>query len=133
MAQRDPSQAAHEPSYLRHWRKGVVLARHFLAHDNLWSRIHLVGYELLVANPAQVADDIGQFLGVDNPSSMLTLTGTGPHHRGAVGGKQPQLGAMVSMERWGTVLSPTQVSAVEYMCGPEMRTAGYAVVRRRCR
>jgi hypothetical protein len=82
MARRDPSQAAHPISYLRHWRKNVVLARHFERAPELAGRLDLIKYEQLAAKPKEGIDAICRTLGLQFDSAMLTLEEATDHLTG---------------------------------------------------
>ena len=58
MAERDVTQAAHVVSYLRHWRKNVVLARRFERDPALEGRLLRLAYEELAAG--RLGDDEGR-------------------------------------------------------------------------
>jgi hypothetical protein len=133
MARRDPSQAAHPISYLRHWRKNVVLARHFERAPELAGRLDLIKYEQLAAKPKEGIDAICRTLGLQFDSAMLTLEEATDH---LTGGRwrgnssyQAESGRITdaSIARWREELPPAAITAVDFYCGPEMQLAGYAV------
>ena len=129
LAERDPSQRAHPISYLRHWRKGVVLARRFAADATLAERFHLVRYEELAANPAQSAHRLTEFLDIDFDPRMLAPAEprngsdawmANSSYSGAARGINS-----ASIERWRDSLPGTARRTVEFFCWPEMALANY--------
>jgi hypothetical protein len=129
MADRDPTQAAHAPSYLRHWRKGIVLARRFAADAALGPRLAIVRYEDVVADLAAHARlcrflDLVESAAPDLRRAPDRIAGgewLGNSSFGALHGVSP-----ASLDRWRDNLTPAAVAAAEIMCGPEMMRAGYA-------
>jgi hypothetical protein len=77
MAARDPSQAAHPPSYMRHWRKSIALSRSFEADAAVRKRFRSVPYEELVNDPAAEARRICAELEIDYIPEMLALSAEG--------------------------------------------------------
>lgn len=131
MARRDPSQAAHAISYLRHWRKNVVLARHFQRAAELAGRLDLVKYEQLAARPEEGAETICRSLGLASAPAMLALeeatdrvTGGRWQGNSSYHGDSGRI-TDASIARWRQELPPEAISAVDFYCGPEMQLAGY--------
>jgi hypothetical protein len=122
LAVRDPSQHAHPISYLRHWRKSVVLARRFAADPTLADRFHLVRYETLVAEPETSTHRVAQFLDLPFEPAMLAPSGSwqGNSSYDNVAGISD-----VSAARWFSTLGVEAIDAVEFFCAPEMALAGY--------
>jgi hypothetical protein len=133
MARRDPSQAAHAISYLRHWRKNVVLARQFARSPELAGRLDLFKYEELADRPRQGVDAICRTLGLPVDAAMLALEEaidrvTGGCWQGN-SSYHTESGRITdaSIERWREELPPAAIEAVDFYCGPEMQLAGYTV------
>ena len=133
MARRDSTQTAHAISYLRHWRKNVVLARHFARAPELAGRLELLKYERLADRPKEGADAICRTLGLPFDPAMLALEEVVD---GVTGGRwqgnssyHTESGRITdaSIERWRKELSPAAIAAVDFYCGPEMQLAGYAL------
>lgn len=133
MARRDPTQAAHAISYLRHWRKNVVLARHFVWAPEFADRLDLIKYEQLADRPKEGADAICRNLGLPFDPAMLALEEvvdrvTGGRWQGN-SSYHTESGRITdaSIERWRKELPPEAIAAVDFYCGPEMQLAGYAL------
>ena len=124
MAATDPSQAAHAPSYMRHWRKGIVLNRRHQTDPDLAGRLLLIRYESLVDDPKGSARALCGFLGLDDDPAMVALSEdgwTGNSSYRHVGGDV----YAESRERWLTQLRAEIIAAIDYLCGPEMRLTPY--------
>jgi len=124
MAERDPSQAAHAPSYMRHWRKSIALARRYQADPELRSRFRSISYEHAVAEPEKEARRICEELDIPFSADMLKLSADG------WGGNSsyPEAGRDVystSSGRWRTTLAEDALRAVDFLCGPEMGLTDY--------
>jgi hypothetical protein len=132
LAECDPSQHAHPISYLRHWRKGVVLARRFAADPVLADRFCRISYEDLVRRPAAIARQLADFLAVPFEPGMLkpkesrdggvVLHGNSSYPAAASGISN------LSLARWRGSLPDPALRAAEFFCGPEMSMAGYRPV-----
>lgn len=124
MAERDPTQAAHPPSYLRHWRKQVALVRRFEADAALSGRVRRLSFEQLATAPEEEAQNLCQELGIDYAPEMLRLSADGwmgnssyPH-----GGKDVYA---ETIDRWRQALPESIVQTADYYCGPEMALTPY--------
>jgi len=123
LAERDSSQAAHPPSYMRHWRKSIALSRWFEADATLNQRFRAVSYEALVTDPAAAARRVCTELQVDYGPEMLALSADGWTGNSSFSDGKDVYAS--SVERWRKSL-PTDVQcAVEYLCGPEMVLTSY--------
>jgi hypothetical protein len=114
LAAQDASQHAHPISYLRHWRKGVALARRYLTDHTLTGRFHLVRYEALATQPEIEAERLAGFLDLPFDRRMLSPgAANASHEQGIIGISARSIG------RWRR--SPLQmIRAVEFFCAPEM-------------
>lgn len=129
MMRKDPDQAAHTVSYMRHWRKETAVANSLMTEPTLAKRIHLVRYEDLAAHPDDQLKLLADFLGITVEPSMLSpIMGEG-------GGKSANSSygefegiSNLSVSRWQRVLEPAMVRTIEYVCGPEMAAMGYKPV-----
>jgi hypothetical protein len=129
LAARDPSQHAHPISYLRHWRKSVVLARRFAEDPTLAERFHRVRYEDFVRQPEATGQRLADFLGVGFEPNLLapseardgraTWQGNSSY-RGVVKGISND-----SLSRWRDSLPDAAIRTIELFCAPEMALAGY--------
>jgi hypothetical protein len=132
LAESDPSQHAHPISYLRHWRKGVVLARRFAADPVLAARLYRVGYEDLVFRPGTIARQLADFLAVRFEPGLLAPGGNPDGNvpwRGNSSCRTAVRGiSNVSLARWRDSLPDLALGATEFFCEPEMRMAGYRLV-----
>lgn len=124
MAERDPSQAAHPPSYMRHWRKSVALSLRYRSDQDLAPRFRTIRYEDLVASPEQEARRICGELGLDFDPRMLALSADGWSGNSSFdhGGRDIY---DASTDRWRGNLATDVVRTTDYLCGPEMALAGY--------
>jgi hypothetical protein len=124
LAQRDPGQAAHAPSYMRHWRKSVALARRFEADPYLRQRFRSISYERIAVDPEAEARGLCGELDVPFTSAMLELSAEGWRGNSSYGdGRGIYTG---SAERWRTDLPTEAVRTVDFMCAPEMRLTAYS-------
>jgi hypothetical protein len=130
LAERDPSQHAHPISYLRHWRKSITLARHFIDHPKLREKFHLVRYEDLASQPLETARRLADFVALPFESLMLGAKS----HAGSAGAWRANSSysdtapgiSNTPVARWRDSLSATVISAVEYFCWPEMALTAYS-------
>lgn len=124
MAERDPTQAAHPPSYLRHWRKQVALVRHFETDSALSGRIRCLSFEQLATAPQEEAQRLCEELEIDYSPEMLRLSADG-----WMGNSSFQHGGQdvyaETIERWRQALPEPVVQAADYFCGPEMTLTRY--------
>jgi hypothetical protein len=132
LAERDRSQHAHAISYLRHWRRNVVLARRFAADPGLADRFRLVRYEDVAARPREAARALADFLGVPFDPRMLAPAAR-ENDSGAWRGNSSYDDAVPGISdapiaRWRDCLPAATVRAVEFFCAPEMGLADYPPV-----
>ena len=124
MAESDPSQAAHAPSYLRHWRKQVALLHHFAGDPALAGRVRTIGYESLVGAPEAEARRLCAELDLDFDPRMLDVSADG--WRGNSSYADAAVGVHAqSVDRWRQILPPGAVATADWLCGPEMRLTPY--------
>ena len=129
MARKDPTQAAHSISYMRHWRKHVTLARRFAADPALAACVLEVRYEDVLRAPEQHARQIAEFIGLEFHPSMLEpgkeqgweSNSSFTSAKGAVDAR--------AADRWREKLPPHVIAAVEFHCGIEMRALNYEPTR----
>jgi hypothetical protein len=123
----DPSQSAHAPSYMRHWRKSVALTRRYLADPKLKSRLMLVRYEDLVADPKHGAQRLCNFLDLKFDSAMLALSKEGWSGNSSYAHREKNV-YQGSLSRWQGSLLPAMIATVDFLCGPEMNLTPYKLV-----
>lgn len=129
----DATQIAHVLSYARHWRKYVALISRYRELPELRDRVHVTTYEGLVAAPEATARELCRFLGVDFEAAMLEADAFFDHSTGATwrgNSSFSEIGRGIDrsrVDRWRTSLDPRVVRLIEFVCGPEMAMAGYAV------
>ncbi len=131
LGRRDPTQMAHPLSYLRHWRKTAAAGFRF-AHDPLFAgRLRILRYEDLVRAPEPTARELCEFLETPFDPAMTDI---GRYRDPATGERwagnssvQPVLTGFQAdrTDHWRNALDIVSVRMVEYVCGPEMRLAGY--------
>jgi hypothetical protein len=127
VSKRDPSQSAHTPSYMRHWRKGVALTRRYLADPALESRVLLVRYEDLVADPEIAAEKMCDFLKLEFDPAMVAVSRDG--WNGNSGYEHQEMNVYQgSLDRWRNSLAPEMIAAVDFLCGLEMSFTPYEPV-----
>ncbi|WP_310451389.1 sulfotransferase [Sulfuritalea sp.] len=124
MAEKDPTQAAHAPSYLRHWRKQVALTHRFAADPLLAGRFRSISFERLATRPEDEARQLCDALDVDFHPEMLRLSADGWKGNSSFdhGGKDIYA---ETVDRWRKVLPARVVQAADYLCGPEMALTPY--------
>jgi hypothetical protein len=124
MAERDPTQAAHPPSYLRQWRKQVALVRRFKMDAALSGRVRSLFFEQLATAPQVEARTLCQELGIGYSADMLRLSADG-----WLGNSSFQHGGQdvyaETIERWRHALPEPLVQVADYFCGPEMALTRY--------
>jgi hypothetical protein len=124
MARRDPTQAAHVPSYARHWRKSITLARHFAADPLLRDRMCVMTYETLAREPEVGARAMCANLGLPFDAAMLDLSAGGWTGNSSYDGVGPDV-YVTSAERWRGHLPDAVARGVEALCAPEMVLTEY--------
>lgn len=124
MAEKDPTQAAHPPSYLRHWRKQVALSHHFGRDPFLAGRFRSISFERLATLPEDEARRLCDDLDIDFHPEMLRLSADGWKGNSSFdhGGKDIY---SETVDRWRQVLPARLVQAADYLCGPEMTLTPY--------
>lgn len=124
MAEKDPTQAAHPPSYLRHWRKQVALVRHFETDAALSGRVRRLSFEQLATAPEDEARRLCHELEIDYNPEMLHLSADGWMGNSSFchGGKDVYA---ETIDHWRQVLPESVVQAADYLCGPEMAMTPY--------
>lgn len=124
MASKDPSQAAHVPSYLRHWRKNIALARRFQSDPVLSKRFRLISYERLVVEPKTEALRICGELGIDFTPTMLQLSADGWCGNSSYDQAKRDV-YQNSVNRWVEYLPDRVLQTADFLCSPEMRLTAY--------
>ncbi|RJQ83010.1 MAG: sulfotransferase [Desulfobacteraceae bacterium] len=124
LSRKDPTQAAHVPSYLRHWRKNIALTRRFQADPVLCKRFTLVSYEQFVAEPSSVAMRICDELGIEFSPAMLELTADGWRGNSSFNHEGRDIYTH-TVNRWREILPEQVVQAADFLCGPEMMLTNY--------
>jgi hypothetical protein len=127
MAEKDPTQAAHPPSYLRHWRKQVALTHQFGRDPLLAGRFRSISFERLATLPEEEACRLCGDLGIDFTPEMLRLSADGWQGNSSFdhGGRDIY---SETVDRWRQVLPARVVEAADYLCGPEMALTPYRAV-----
>lgn len=120
MARRDPTQAAHPLSYLRHWRKQVAFRERFARDPELAPRVRTLVYERLVRDPEGELRALCAWLGIEFEPRMLELAWAGNSSFGEQRGVDP-----AAAERWREKLAPELAALAELVCGPDLELVGY--------
>ncbi len=129
MAKKDPTQAAHSISYMRHWRKHAALGKMFARDAALAEKVLEVRYEDILKSPMENTEQLAAFVGLNFHPSMLQ---PGKEHgwesnssfSSASGGVDAQ-----AADRWREKLPAHVIAAIEFHCGIEMHTLGYKPMR----
>ncbi len=120
--------------YVRHWRKSVSLAHHFVQrHPLLAGRVELVRYEDLVAAPESTLERLCAHVGLA-PASLHASDQdlAGFAHNSSFEPASPGI-FTDSTDRWRSVLDQAEVEAIEAMAGPELALMGYSLTTERRR
>lgn len=131
MARKDPTQAAHSISYMRHWRKHVTLARKFARSSTIAGRLLEVRYEDILRSPEAHARRLAEFLNLEFQPGMLQPGKdqgweSNSSFTSANGGVDARAAG-----RWRENLPSHLIAAVEFHCGIEMKSLGYEPTRPR--
>jgi hypothetical protein len=130
MAARDSTQAAHVPSYARHWRKSIALGRRFAEDPAIRDRLRVVSYETLAENPEPAARAICKDLDLEFHPGMLDLSVNGWTGNSSFDGVGRGVYSS-SVVRWRDELPTGVTAAIEVLCGPEMTLTAYRPSGRR--
>jgi hypothetical protein len=132
LGRRDPSQAGHVLSYLRHWRRQVACVEEFQRRSELSGRVHLLRLEDLLEDPAATLRGVCDFLQITLHPAMLDADGYRDHGAGAPWrGNSSFVPATRGLDRargghWRGGLGEGLCRTVEFACGAEMEALGYA-------
>jgi len=122
----DPTQWAHVPSYLRHWRKQVAILHEIIAmRTDLRDRLMVVRYEDLLEQPEPTARQMVGHLGLSWEEAVLYPDGDQLWLGNSSDGP---LKGMIDPRRaagWQSTLETNCQHFVEALVKPEMRLAGY--------
>lgn len=128
---RDPSQSAHPPSILRHWRKQVAFLAHYQQMSLFSGRLHHVTYEALARDPERHCLALCDFLELPfdhamlDPASYRDYVGGG-RWRGNASDQAPIDGVSAAFtDRWQTRLAQNLLRLADAMCGDDMPLLGY--------
>jgi hypothetical protein len=123
MGRKDPSQAAHTVSYMRHWRKEAAVVDELLRTRSLTDRILIIRYEDLAEQSVRQYAVLADFLQIalepftaGAASAMVGGNSSYEELRGI---------SAASIARWREMLFPDMVRTVEFHCAPEMLAEGY--------
>lgn len=123
MGRKDPTQLAHSISYMRHWRKQVVLARAFADDPAYAARLVQVRFEDFCEKPEPELARLCGFLELDVEPAMLKPGGEWAGNS-SFGPRQADIDTK-AVERWRTRIAPALSATVDFHCGREMRMIGY--------
>jgi hypothetical protein len=131
IAEQAPSQSAHLPSYIRHWRKQVALTRHLMADPGLCRCFRVISYEKLACAPQDETRRICRDMDIDFHSSMLELSRDGWQGNSSYDHTDRNVYTS-SIDRWQLKLSDQVVRAIDFMSGPEMLLTPYRPIGKPC-
>lgn len=127
MTERDPTQAAHPPSYLRHWRKQVALTHRFERDPMLAGRFRSISFERLATGPEEEARKLCDELDIDFNLEMLNISANG--WQGNSSYDHGRRGIYTdTVDCWREVLPEKVVQAADFLCAPEMALTSYRPV-----
>ena len=127
----DPTQVAHVLSYARHWRKYVALVEKYRTDPAFEGRFLVTTYERLAGAPEATARELCRFLEIDYQPAMLDADSYFDHSTGKTWrGNSSFTGVKrgidkARIDQWKTVLDSRVARMVDFVCGPEMKIAGY--------
>lgn len=127
----DPLQVAQVLSYARHWRKYVAYMTYFQTLPLFKDRLYFVTHEQVLSDPEGKSRDICEFLEVDYVPQMIDTESFHDYATGKVWNGNSSFESSTKgiskhrAERWKTKLSPEIIKTVDFLCGPEMRLAGF--------
>lgn len=122
LGRRDPDQAGHPLSYLRHWRKQHAFLARFAGEGGVGARVHLVLYDRLVADPEGELEALAAFLGLRDWRPMLAVADwRGNSSFGPTHGIDP-----APVARWRDVLPAGATALAVLVCGLELAALGFA-------
>ncbi len=124
MATQYPTQAAHAPSYLRHWRKQVALTRRFELDPALAERFRSISFERLATEPEIEARRLCDELGIDFKPEMLRLSADGWKGNSSYNHGGCDIYSD-TVDRWRQILPKPMVQVADFLCGPEMALTPY--------
>jgi hypothetical protein len=122
----DPTQWAHVPSYLRHWRKQVAILHEIIVmRTDLRDRLMVVRYEDLLEQPGPKARQMVGHLGIPWEEAVLHPDGDQLWLGNSSGG--PLKGTIDPLRAagWQSTLETNCQHFVEALVKPEMGLAGY--------
>ena len=124
MATQYPTQAAHAPSYLRHWRKQVALTRRFELDPALAERFRSISFERLATEPEIEARRLCDELGIDFKPEMLRLSADGWKGNSSYNHGGSDIYSD-TVDRWRQILPKPLAQVADFLCGPEMALTPY--------
>jgi len=121
-----PTQWAHVPSYLRHWRKQVAILHEINAPwAVLRDRLMVVRYEDLVEQPETTARQVIGYLGLPWENSVLHPDGDQQWLGNSSAGTLKGLIDPLRAAAWESTLEPNSRFFIEAIVKAEMHLAGY--------
>lgn len=127
----DPLQVAQVLSYARHWRKYVAYMTHFQTLPLFKDRHYFVTHEQVLNDPEGKSRDLCEFLDVEYTPAMIDTESFHDFATGQVWNGNSSFESSTKgiskhrAERWKSKLAPEIVKTVDFLCGPEMRLAGF--------
>lgn len=124
---KDKSKIAHVASFARAWRKNVAFSLYLRQQKAFKDKLYFVSYEKLVTNLEQEVQKLCDFLDVNFSTNMLDTNNfidysTGKVWEGNSSYENNTQGISPHrIDRWMNSLHINALSAVEYICGNELR------------
>ena len=121
------SMIAHVASFARAWRKNVAFSLYLRQQEEFKNKLYFVSYEKLLSNPEDEVQKICSFLEIKFSKSMLDTTNfidysTGKVWIGNSSYEEKTHGISPHrIDRWMETLNVNAKSAIEYICGNELR------------
>ena len=129
--EKDPTQCAHVVSVVRHWRKMVACTNAFSADPAIASRLMVMRYEDMIADPEKQSRRLCTFLELPFATEMTDVAGFqdvvkgGSWQGNSTFDDKLDTISSAPVERWRKTLAGVAVAAVEFCCGPDMEMLGY--------
>jgi hypothetical protein len=121
----------HLLSIVRHFRKYIMLADHYLNLSVFKNRLMIIKYENIVTNPEKYTKKICNFLNIKFNKDMLDpkkhydfATNKTWVPYSAFSTKFPKLNSQ-PINKWKKYLSDIEVKSIEFLCRKEMKSMGY--------
>jgi hypothetical protein len=127
----DPTQVVQVLSYARHWRKYVALALRYRDDPLFKGRVHVTSHDRILTRTEEAVRDLCTFFAVPYDARMIDSRNfidysTKATWKGNSSFEEKTEGISAHRAaRWKSTLDRIVLETIEWLCGPEMRLAGY--------